>query len=43
MVTKAGFLSKVFALFEKWTKINVHFRISEKTFPKNNQKVGLHL
>jgi hypothetical protein len=43
MVTKAGFLRKVFWLFEKWTKINVQKSISEKTFPKNNQKVGLHL
>jgi len=43
MVTKASFLSKVFWLFEKWTKINVHFRISEKTFPEKKEIVGLHV
>jgi hypothetical protein len=43
MVTKASFLSKVFVLFEKWTKINVQNPISEKTFPEKNERVGLHV
>jgi hypothetical protein len=42
MVTRAGFLNKVFWLFEKWTKINVHFWISGKTFPKKKRMIGLH-
>jgi hypothetical protein len=43
MVTNAGFLSKVFWIFKKWTKINVQNPISEKTFPTKNERVGLHV